>query len=53
MLVIDDYARMTWVSFLKHKLEPFDKCKEFKALVENEANMKIKCLQSDNGEKFT
>ena len=29
------------------------KFKAFKALVENEANLKIKCLRSDNGGEFT
>ena len=28
------------------------KLKTFKALVENEANLKIKCLKSDNGGEF-
>jgi hypothetical protein len=31
---IDDCSRKTWVYFLKHKSETFDKFKEFKALVE-------------------
>jgi len=53
MLLIDDYTRMTWVAFLKHKLESFGKFKAFKALVENETNLKIKCLRSDNGREFT
>ena len=33
MLLIDDYTRMTWVSFLKEKSEAFMKFKAFKALV--------------------
>ena len=47
MLFIDDYTRMTWVTFLKEKSESFDKFKIFKAKVENETNLKIKCLRSD------
>jgi hypothetical protein len=35
MLLIDDYFRMTWVTFLKEKYEYFEKFKEFKARVEN------------------
>jgi hypothetical protein len=31
---MDDYSRKTWVYFLKHKPETFDKFKEFKAFVE-------------------
>ena len=41
------------MTFLKGKLEAFMKFKAFKALVENEANLKIKCLKSDNGGEFT
>ena len=41
------------MAFLKEKLEAFMKFKAFKALVENEANLKIKCLRSDNGGEFT
>ena len=53
MLLIDDYTRMTWVTFFKEKPESFMKFKAFKALVENETNLKIKCLRSDNGGEFT
>ena len=45
MLFIDDYTRMTWVTFLKQKSEAFEKFKIFKAKVENETNLKIKCLR--------
>jgi len=53
MLLIDDYTRMTWFTFLKNKSKEFEKFKAFKALVENETEMKIKCLRSDNGGEFT
>ena len=53
MLLIDDYTRMTWVTFLKEKIEAFKRFKIFKAMVENETNKKIKCLRSDNGGEFT
>lgn len=53
MLLIDDYSCMTWVAFLKEKLEALEKFKAFKALVENEKGLKIKCLRSDNGGEFT
>ena len=33
MLLIDDYTRMTWVTFLKEKLEAFMKFKAFKHLL--------------------
>ena len=53
MLLFDDYTRMTWVTFLKEKIEAFEKFKIFKAMVENETHVKIKCLRSDNGGEFT
>jgi transposase InsO family protein len=52
MLLIDDYTRMTWVTFLKNKSEASEKFKEFKVLVENETDLKIKCLRSYNGGEF-
>ena len=34
---IDDFSRNTWIYFLKKKSEVFDRFKEFKALVKNQA----------------
>jgi hypothetical protein len=45
---IDDYSRKTWIYFLKSKDEVFSKFKEFKALIENLSERKIKILRSDN-----
>jgi 5'-3' exoribonuclease 2 len=42
---IDDYSRKTWIYFLKEKSEVFNKFKEFKALVENLYEKKIKTLR--------
>ena len=53
MLMIDDYTRMTTVSFLKKKYEAFEWFKIYKELVENETDLKIKCLRSINGGEFT
>ncbi len=50
---IDDYSRKTWVYFLKSKDEVFGKFKEFKALVENLSDKKIKILRSDNEGEYT
>ena len=44
---------MTWVTFIKEKSEALMKFKAFKALAKNEANLKIKCLRSDNCGEFT
>jgi hypothetical protein len=53
MLIIDDYTRMTWVYFLKEKSEAFEQLKLFKTYVENEIDIKIKFLISNNGGEFT
>ena len=39
--------------FLKAKNEVFEKFKEFKALIENLSDRRIKTLQSDNGREYT
>jgi len=49
---IDDHSRKTWIYFLKTKDEVFDRFKEFKALVENLTEKKIKVLLSDNGGEY-
>lgn len=53
MLLIDDYSRMMWVTFLKKKLEALDKFKIFKVMVEIETGLKIKYLRSDQCGEFT
>jgi hypothetical protein len=50
---IDDYSCKTWIYFLKSKDEVFNKFKEFKALIENVSERKIKILRSDNGGEYT
>jgi hypothetical protein len=50
---IDDYSHKTWVYFLKSKDEVFGKFKEFKGLIENISERKIKILVSDNGGEYT
>jgi hypothetical protein len=46
---IDDFLSNTWIYFLKNKFEFFDRIKEFKALVENQTEKRIKVLRIDNG----
>jgi hypothetical protein len=50
---IDDYSHKTWVYLLKSEDEVFSKFKEFKALIENLYERKIKILRSDNGGEYT
>ena len=53
MLVIDDYSRLTWVSFLKEKYQAFEKFKNFKALTENQIGKRLKALISNRGGEFS
>ena len=52
MLLISDYTRMTWVTFLKEKLEAFEKLKFSRKWLKMR-HMKIKSLREDNGGEFT
>ena len=49
---IDDFSRNIWIYFLQKKYEVFAKFKEFKALVENQSEKKIKVLRTNNGGEF-
>jgi hypothetical protein len=49
---IDDFSRNTWIYFLRNKFEVFDEFKEFKALVENHTEKKLKVWRTYNGEEF-
>jgi hypothetical protein len=50
---IDDYSTRTWIYLINTKDEVFSKFREFKALVENQTEKKIKFLRSDNGGEYT
>ena len=43
----------TWIYFMKNKDEVFSNFKEFKALIENHTEKKIKTFRSDNGREST
>ena len=49
---IDDFSRNTWIYFLRKKYQVFERFKEFKALVENHTDKKIKVLRTNNGREF-
>jgi transposase InsO family protein len=53
VLLIDDYSQKTCIYFLKSKDKVLNKFQEFKALVENLSERKIKVLRSDNGGEYT
>jgi transposase InsO family protein len=46
---MDDFSRNIWLYFLRNKYEFFDMFKEFKALVENQTEKRIKVSRIDNG----
>lgn len=49
---IDEFSRMTFGYLLEHKDQTFDMFKEFMALVENQTNLNIKMLRSNNGSEY-
>ncbi|RVW52892.1 Retrovirus-related Pol polyprotein from transposon TNT 1-94 [Vitis vinifera] len=49
---IDDSSRKVWVYFLKNKSDVFVTFKKWKAMVETETGLKVKCLRSDNGGEY-
>ena len=53
LLFIDDFSRMSWVYFLKHKSEVFECFKKFKILVEKQTGKVVKVLRTDRGGEFT
>ena len=46
---IYEFSRNTWIYFLRKNFEVFDRFKEFKVLVENQIDKKIKVLRTNNG----
>jgi hypothetical protein len=53
MLIIDNYSRPTFVSFLKEKYEAFEKFKVFKALTENKIGKILMEVRYDRGGEFS
>ena len=49
---IDDSSRKVWVYFLKNKFDVFETFKKWKAMVETEISLKVKCLKSNNGGEY-
>jgi hypothetical protein len=49
---IDDHTRKVWVYFMKHKGEVFQHFLNFKAMVEKEKGVSIKCLRFNGGGKY-
>jgi transposase InsO family protein len=49
---IDDFSRKVWLFFLKEKCHVFAIFKQWKILIENQTDKKIKGLRIDNGLEF-
>jgi uncharacterized protein YigE (DUF2233 family) len=49
---VDDHIRKVWVYFMKHKGEMFQHFLNFKAKVEKEKGVNIKCLRFDGGGEY-
>jgi hypothetical protein len=49
----DDFSCLTWIYIVQSKDDVFGKFKDFKLLVENQAETKIKCLRIGHGEVYT
>ncbi|OAE31211.1 hypothetical protein AXG93_4188s1020 [Marchantia polymorpha subsp. ruderalis] len=50
--IIDDFSRKVWIYLLKHKNQTFQKFKEWKILVENLIEKRVKFLRTGNGLEF-
>ena len=52
MSIINDFSRKVWVYVLRTKDQVFGRFKEWKALVENQTEKKLKVLRTDNGLEY-
>jgi hypothetical protein len=52
LVIVDDFSRFTWVFFLSDKGETQEILKKFMRRAQNEFELKIKKVRSDNGTKF-
>ncbi|MCO5607010.1 hypothetical protein L7F22_061201 [Adiantum nelumboides] len=52
LVLVDDFSRYTWVSFMKLKSEAFGSIRDWKAMVEKEKDLKVKSIRSDRGGEF-
>jgi transposase InsO family protein len=52
LVIVDDFSRFTWVFFLQDKSEAKGIVKKFIRIVQNEFELKVKNIRSDNGSEF-
>jgi hypothetical protein len=52
LVIVDDFSRFTWVFFLQDKSETQETLKRFLRRAQNEFELKVKKIRSDNGSEF-
>ncbi|GJQ96886.1 retrovirus-related pol polyprotein from transposon TNT 1-94 [Tanacetum coccineum] len=52
LVIVDEYSRYTWVHFLRKKSQAPKKIMSFIRMVENQNNVKVKQIRTDNGTEF-
>jgi hypothetical protein len=52
LVIVDDYSRYTWTFFLHDKSKVADCFKKFAKRAQNEFEVKIKKIRSNNGKEF-
>jgi hypothetical protein len=52
LLIIDDFSRKNWIFLLKSKSDTFTAFKDWKTLIENQTDKRVKVLRTDNGLEF-
>ncbi|KAI3718573.1 hypothetical protein L6452_19450 [Arctium lappa] len=52
LVIVDDFSRFTWVYFLRTKDETSGLIKSFVLRIENQTNLRVKVIRSDNGTEF-
>ncbi|KAI3771618.1 hypothetical protein L6452_02784 [Arctium lappa] len=52
LVIVDDFSRFTWVYFLRTKDETSGLIKSFVLGIENQTNLRVKIIISDNGTEF-
>jgi hypothetical protein len=52
LVIVDDFSRFTWVFFLQDKFETQGTLKRFLRRAQNEFELRVKKIRSDNGSEF-
>ncbi|GKA78243.1 retrovirus-related pol polyprotein from transposon TNT 1-94 [Tanacetum coccineum] len=52
LVIVDEYSRYTWVYFLKKKSQAAEMILSFVRMVENQNDIKVKQIRTDNGTEF-